>query len=66
MTTRITEAEARAHLGGIGRSSLWKWYGECRVPVTGGAHGKVAWDRDKLDKRQAELARQAARAKRSA
>lgn len=64
--TRLTTDEARAYLGGIARSTLWAHYGECRVAVTGGLRAAIAWDREKLDRRQQELARQSARAKRSA
>lgn len=55
--TRLSEAEARAHLGGISRSSLWKWYADCRVPLTASKRPVVAWDAALLDRKQKELAR---------
>lgn len=55
--TRLSEAEARARLGGVSRSTLWKWYGDCRVALTASKRPAVAWDSDKLDARQRELAR---------
>lgn len=54
---RLSEAEARARLGGISRSTLWKWYGACRVATTASKRPALAWDSDKLDARQRELAR---------
>lgn len=53
----ISETEARARVGGVSRSTLWKWYADCRVPVTASKRPAVAWDANKLDARQRELAR---------
>ncbi len=54
---RLSEDEARARVGGVSRSTLWKWYASCRVPVTASKRPAIAWDADALDKRQRELAR---------
>lgn len=54
---RVDENAARAHVGGVSRSTLWKWYADCRVPVTASQRPAVAWDTDKLDARMKELAR---------
>jgi len=53
----ISEADARARVGGVSRSTLWKWYGDCRVAVTASKRPAVAWDAQKLDARQRELSR---------
>jgi predicted DNA-binding transcriptional regulator AlpA len=62
----ISEAEARARVGGVSRSTLWKWYADCRVPVTASKRPAVAWDANKLDARQRELARAQRRIARAA
>lgn len=63
---RLSESEARTRLGGVSRSTLWKWYADCRVPLTASKRPAVAWDADKLDARQRELTRAAKRLTRKA
>lgn len=63
---KLTTADACARVGGVSRSTLWKWYADCRVPVTASKRPAVAWDADKLDARQKELARAQKRIARAA
>jgi hypothetical protein len=62
----ISEREARALVGGVSRSTLWKWYGDCRVPVTASRRPAVAWETAKLEARRRELCRAQRRMARAA
>lgn len=58
--------DARALLAGISRSSLYKWYGECRKPLTPTRNGRQGWDSEALLKRRQELERARKRIARAA
>lgn len=53
----ISTADAMIRMGGISRSSLWKWYADCRVALTASKQPAVAWNVAALDRRQKELQR---------
>jgi hypothetical protein len=55
--TLLTETEARAFLGGLGRSTLWKYYADCRIALTDSKRPAIAWDKDKLEQRARFIAR---------
>jgi hypothetical protein len=55
--TLLTENEARAFLGGLGRSTLWKYYADCRVALTDSKRPAIAWDRAKLEQRARQINR---------
>jgi predicted site-specific integrase-resolvase len=53
----LTTAEATALLK-VSHTTLYRWYDECRVYLTGAIGGAVRWDLDKLLTRRAQLHRQ--------
>ena len=61
--TILDTAQARALLT-LSRASLWRWYLDCQVPLTGAPGGAIGWDRAKLLERREQLARQRFRARR--
>jgi predicted DNA-binding transcriptional regulator AlpA len=54
----ILTTEQASQLLQLSRTTLYRWYDECRVYLTGAIGGAVRWDRDKLLSRREQLSRQ--------
>lgn len=61
----LTTAAACALLGSVHRSTLWRYYGDLREPVTSSARSAVRWPKQKLLDRQVQMKRQSFAASRA-